>query len=40
MDQSSGGFLKWWNSLNADTVLSQEQLRRMAGDFTRRVRAF
>jgi hypothetical protein len=40
MGQSSGGFLKWWNSLNADTVLSQEQLRRRAGDFVRRVRAF
>jgi hypothetical protein len=40
MGQTSGGFLKWWNALNADTALSQEQLRRMAGDFGRRVRAF
>src|SRR4029077_10748693 len=40
MGQTSGGFLLWWNELNPNTALSQEHLRRMAGDFSRRVRAF
>ena len=40
MGQTSGGFLLWWNDLNPNTALSQEHLRRMAGDFSRRVRAF
>ncbi len=39
MGQTSGGFLTWWNDLNPNTALSQEHLRRMAGDFSRRVRA-
>jgi hypothetical protein len=40
MGQTSGGFLTWWNRLYPNTELNQEQLRRMAGDFSRRVRAF
>jgi len=38
--KTSGGFLLWWNELNPNTALSQEHLRRMAGDCSRRVRAF
>jgi hypothetical protein len=40
MGQTSGGFLTWWNRLYPNTELNQEQLRRMAGDFSRRVRAY
>jgi hypothetical protein len=40
MGQTSGGFLTWWNALFPGRVPRQEDLRRMAGDFARRVRAF
>jgi hypothetical protein len=40
MGQTSGGFLKWWSALCPDETPSQEYLRRMAGDFARRVKAF
>jgi hypothetical protein len=38
--QTSGGFLTWWNNLSAEKFPTQEALRRMAGDFARRVKAF
>lgn len=37
--QTSGGFLTWWNRLFPDKAPTQEYLRRMAGDFARRVKA-
>jgi len=40
MGQTSGGFLTWWNRLFPDRTPTQEYLRRMAGDFARRVRAY
>ena len=40
MGQTSGGFLTWWNALYPKTEPTQERLRQMAGDFSRRVRAF
>lgn len=38
--QTSGGFLTWWNRLLPGEFPTQESLRRMAGDFARRVKAF
>jgi hypothetical protein len=38
--QTSGGFLTWWNRLFPDKFPTQQSLRRMAGDFARRVKAF
>src|SRR5215470_4716634 len=38
--QTSGGFLTWWNRLFPGKAPTQEYLRRMAGDFARRVKAF
>jgi hypothetical protein len=40
LGQTSGGFLTWWNRLFPDRTPSQEYLRRMAGDFARRIKAF
>jgi hypothetical protein len=40
MGQTSGGFLTWWNALFPGRAPTEEYLRRMAGDFARRVRAF
>jgi hypothetical protein len=40
LGQTSGGFLTWWNRLFPDRTPSQECLRRMAGDFARRVKVF
>jgi hypothetical protein len=40
LGQTSGGFLTWWNRLFPDRAPSQEYLRRMAGDFARRVKVF
>lgn len=37
---TSGGFLTWWNRLFPDQAPTQEYLRRMAGDFARRVKAY
>lgn len=38
--QTSGGLLTWWDRLFPDKAPTQEYLRRMAGDFARRVKAF
>jgi hypothetical protein len=38
--QTSGGFLTWWDRLFPDKAPTQEYLRRMAGDFARRLKAF
>jgi hypothetical protein len=40
LGQTSGGFLTWWSRLFPDRAPTQEYLRRMAGDFARRVKAF
>jgi len=40
MGQTSGGLLTWWNQLHPGVPLTAEQLRRMAGDFGRRVNAY
>jgi hypothetical protein len=40
LGQSSGGLLRWWNQLYPDQGISELGLRRMAGDFARRVKAF
>jgi len=40
MGQTSGGLLTWWNKLYPDRALTQEQLRRMSGDFGRRLNAY
>jgi hypothetical protein len=40
LGQTSGGVLTWWNRLFPDKAPTQEYLRRMAGDFARRVKAF
>jgi hypothetical protein len=36
----SGGLLSWWNQLNPGQCISEPSLRRIAGDFSRRVKAF
>jgi hypothetical protein len=40
MGQTSGGLLTWWNQLHPGVTLTAEHLRRMAGDFGRRVNAY
>lgn len=40
LGQTSGGLLRWWNQLNPGQSISELGLRRMAGDFSRRVKAF
>jgi hypothetical protein len=40
LGQTSGGFLTWWNKLFPGKAPTQEYLRRMAGDFARRIKAF
>ena len=40
MGQTSGGVLTWWNQLRPGVALTAEHLRRMAGDFGRRVNAY
>jgi hypothetical protein len=40
LGQTSGGFLTWWNRLFPGKTPTEEFLRRMAGDFARRVKAF
>jgi hypothetical protein len=37
---TSGGLLKWWNSLTGGAPLTEEKLRGFAGTFSRRVRAW
>jgi hypothetical protein len=39
LGQTSGGLLTWWNQLFPHTPLSQQGLRKLAGDFARRVHA-
>jgi hypothetical protein len=40
LGQTSGGLLTWWNQLFPNTQLSEQRLRKLAGDFARRVHAF
>jgi len=40
MGQTSGGLLTWWNQLHPGVPLTAELLRKMAGDFGRRVNAY
>jgi len=40
LGHTSGGLLTWWNQLFPGTPLTQEGLRRLAGGFARRVRAY
>jgi hypothetical protein len=40
MGQTSGGLLTWWNQLHPGVPLTAEPLRKMAGDFGRRVNAY
>lgn len=40
MGQTSGGLLSWWNRLRGNTPLSEKALRQMAGEFSRRLRAY
>ena len=40
LGQTSGGLLTWWNKLFPQTPLSEEGLRKLAGDFGRRVNAY
>ena len=40
MGQTSGGLLIWWSRLHPGTPLTEQKLRRMAGDFGRRVQAY
>ena len=40
LGQTSGGLLTWWNQLFPNTELSEQRLRKLAGDFARRVHAF
>src|SRR6185436_15115825 len=40
LGQTSGGLLTWWNQLHPGVALTAEHLRRMAGDFGRRVNAY
>jgi len=37
LGQTSGGLLTWWNKLFPNTALSEQRLRKVAGDFARRV---
>ena len=40
LGQTSGGLLTWWNQLFPNTQLSEQRLRKLAGDFARRVHAY
>jgi hypothetical protein len=40
LGQTSGGLLTWWNRLFPNTALSEQRLRKLAGDFARRVHGF
>jgi hypothetical protein len=40
LGQTSGGLLTWWNRLFPNTALSEQRLRKLAGDFARRVHAY
>ena len=40
LGQTSGGLLTWWNQLFPNTPLTEERLRKLAGDFARRVQAY
>jgi len=40
LGQSSGGLLTWWNQLFPNTALTEERLRKLAGDFGRRVNGY
>jgi hypothetical protein len=40
LGQTSGGLLTWWNQLFFNTALTEERLRKLAGDFARRVQAY
>jgi len=40
LGQTSGGLLTWWNQLFPNTALTEERLRKLAGDFGRRVQAY
>ena len=40
LGQTSGGLLTWWNQLYPGVPLTAQWLRRMAGDFGRRVNAY
>jgi len=40
LGQTSGGLLTWWNQLFPNTALSEVGLRKLAGDFARRVQAY
>ena len=40
LGQTSGGLLTWWNQLFPNTALSEAGLRKLAGDFARRVHAY
>jgi hypothetical protein len=40
MAYTSGGFLTWWNDLFPERTITQAELRRMAGDFSRRLHAY
>src|SRR5262245_27047915 len=35
LGQTSGGLLTWWNQLFPNTQLSEQRLRKLAGDFAR-----
>ena len=40
LGQTSGRLLTWWNRLFPNTALSEQRLRKLAGDFARRVHAY
>jgi len=40
LGQTSGGLLTWWNKLFPNTELNEQRLRKLAGDFARRVQAY
>src|SRR4030065_2123660 len=40
LGQTSGGLLTWWNQLFPNTELTEERLRKLAGDFARRGPAY
>jgi len=39
LGQTSGGLLTWWNKLFPNTALTEQRLRKLAGDFARRLHA-
>jgi hypothetical protein len=39
LGQTSGGLLTWWNKLFPNTALTEQGLRKLAGDFARRLHA-